>query len=576
MTSPSLVPGALFANDYQIIRELDRGGMGVVYEAEQRSVGRRRAIKVILPDVARSQKYREYFLREARVGSSIDSDHVVEVTAAGYDDTIGSLWLAMEFLRGETLAARVASRGPLTPAELLACYRQLGHALTAAHRVGVVHCDLKPENVFLCESRRSDAEAMVKVLDFGIAKVVQEYRTSVIATAVEGSPRWMAPEQATRGGRIKPATDVWALGLIAFQLLTGTHYWRNAQTPGGVLPLLGEMMTSDLVAASGRARENGYPRPLPEGFDAWFARCVVRDVDRRFNEVSEAIEALQRALGPQHVHRAPLGTGTVALPEGDGEAHALRRSLVEAEASGDLPRAVTFGERLVALAGAGSEDVAHLRRVLLALARASERAGERRAALGWADRAVALEENHAPSRYLRSVFRLRAGDVTGALDDVERAASQSPATSAFEQHRARVLLLAGRHEEAALRWDAQAAADPANAAVRMSAGAAWAAARQWPRAEEALCHAIELGPNVAEAWWRRGVVRGERGDLKGAQSDLDEAVRRAPHWGDAWYARARLARRLGDANSALQDLVRAAECGHALAMIEVREGFTQG
>ena len=110
-------------------------------------------------------------------------------------------------------------------ADVLVIFEQLCHAVGAAHRVGVVHRDLKPENIFLAQARRAGATFMVKVLDFGIAKIVAEASTK--QTAAMGSPIWMAPEQADRSP-VTPATDVWALGLIAFYLLTGRPFWRSA------------------------------------------------------------------------------------------------------------------------------------------------------------------------------------------------------------------------------------------------------------------------------------------------------------------------------------------------------------
>lgn len=567
MSSISLPPNSRFAGDFTIVRELDRGGMGVIYDALQISTQRHRALKVMLPELAQSVKYREYFLREATVGSRIASKHIVEVVTAGYDEPTASLWLAMEFLLGETLEKRVQGRGPLTPTELLGVYRQVGHALSAAHRVGVVHCDLKPENVFICESQHADFDSTVKLLDFGIAKVVQEYRTSVIAAGFEGSPSWMAPEQAVPGGRIKAATDVWSLGVLAFHLLTGKFYWRHAQVPTGFMPLMTEVLVSDLETASRRAREHGFTGTLPKGFDAWFARCVVRDVDRRFAEVTEAVDALAALCARPSV--VPSVPGTVLLPEGDGEANALRMSMLVAERDGNLVGAVQFGERLVARPSPDGEDVERLRRVLLALARAEERAGDRASALARADRAVSLGEADPWARHLRSTLRLRAGDVAGALQDLADLTVPGVLPTSIAEHQARVWHLAGHHEASASMWAWLSSAQPSNASYLVGAGVAWVGAREWSKAEEAFTRAIELAPADAATWWQRGVVRAERGGVAGAKSDLDEAVRLAPERGEGWYERCRLTRRLGDVNGAWSDLARAAACGHPLAIIEL-------
>src|SRR5262249_39490695 len=155
--------------------------------------------------------------------------HVVEIIGAGVDQATGIPWLAMELLDGEDLGAYVRRRGALSPAELFEIFRQLCHALGAAHAGGVVHRDVKPENVFLSASPSAGAPTSIKILDFGIAKVAAEAKQT--ATATVGTPLWMAPEQTDPRAPITPAADVWALGLIAFWVLTGRVYWKSAGDP---------------------------------------------------------------------------------------------------------------------------------------------------------------------------------------------------------------------------------------------------------------------------------------------------------------------------------------------------------
>jgi serine/threonine protein kinase len=145
--------GAIFADQFRVVRPLARGGMGAVYVVEQLATRRERALKLMHPTLVSDERSLERFGREAQVSARIESDHVVEVIAAGVDRASGTPWLCMELLRGEDLAARLA-RGPLAPAETREIVRQLGHALGAAHRAGIVHRDLKPENLFLAVSRR--------------------------------------------------------------------------------------------------------------------------------------------------------------------------------------------------------------------------------------------------------------------------------------------------------------------------------------------------------------------------------------------------------------------------------------
>ncbi|MCC7536794.1 MAG: protein kinase [Deltaproteobacteria bacterium] len=287
--------------DFRILSPLAEGGMGAVYLVEQQSTGKRRALKVMHLSIANDQASIQRFVREAQVGSRIESEHVVEVIAAGLDAESGLPWLAMELLEGGSLASVVEQRGRLPPADLLRVYQQMAHALSAAHRAGIVHRDLKPENVYVAMSRRSDSALTVKVLDFGIAKLVAS-ATSAHNSQLIGSPLWMAPEQLQPNAPIGPTTDVWALGLIAFYLLTGRFYWIAAnQQDVGIQMLIAEMVVSPIVPASERAAALGVGGVLPAGFDAWFARAVARDPADRFASVDALMAALPAALqgGPR-------------------------------------------------------------------------------------------------------------------------------------------------------------------------------------------------------------------------------------------------------------------------------------
>ncbi|MBL8604688.1 MAG: protein kinase [Myxococcales bacterium] len=293
---PQLAPGMIFARDFKVLRHLSAGGMGAVYVVEQVSTQRQRALKIMLPELVRDPRQRERFTQEATVSARIKSDHVVEVVAAGIDDATGTPWLAMELLEGHDLAQRIERGGPMSAADAMELFRQLCHGLGAAHRAGTVHRDLKPENIFLADSRREGVPYTLKILDFGIAKVVGDNRTSASATSALGSPLWMAPEQAEQG-QIRPATDVWALGLIAFHVLSAAYYWRAVRSPEFAIPMmLKEIFVDPLDPPSVRAAEMGRGGLLPPNFDAWFRRCVCRDPLQRFHDASEALAHLLPVL----------------------------------------------------------------------------------------------------------------------------------------------------------------------------------------------------------------------------------------------------------------------------------------
>jgi serine/threonine protein kinase/formylglycine-generating enzyme required for sulfatase activity len=365
-----LSPGALFAGDFEIVRKLGAGGMGAVYVVEQRSTGRRRALKLMLPGTVERAELRAKFELEARVGARIKSEHVVEVVSAGVDDKSGAPWLAMELLDGDDLSAAIARSGPMSPAETLDVMEQVCHALAAAHDVGVVHRDLKPENVFMATSRRTTSATTVKVLDFGIAKVVEEARAT--NTGALGTPFWMSPEQTERNAKIGPTADVWAIGLLAYFLLVGKPFWLSAEGERqSVHAFLRELLFDDIPLASARAAEQG-AAALPAGFDGWFASCLERSPDTRLADARAAFDALAPVLRGEGVDAraavaAPREIVRVATPapseEPDHVVGAAKTVALEAEDDlvgppSGLPRrsgptVAIVGVALVVLVGGG-------------------------------------------------------------------------------------------------------------------------------------------------------------------------------------------------------------------------------
>lgn len=300
METLSLEPGQIIDREYKVERLLSQGGMGAVYVVEHVTTGKRRALKVMLPHLVRDQASRDRFEREARIGARIESDNVVEVVDAGVDEGTGLPFLVMELLDGVDLDHVIESQKTIPPAGVADIVDQLCDALGRGHAIGVVHSDLKPENVFLEKPRRRGVAFTVKVMDFGIAKLISDEVREARVTTPMGSPLWMAPEQTQRGAAITPATDVWALGLLVYRMLTGVSYWRGANAPDGTVSVGGlvlEVVVQPLDPASLRAREMGVAALLPAGFDGWFARCVVREQDQRFANASLTWDALEPILG---------------------------------------------------------------------------------------------------------------------------------------------------------------------------------------------------------------------------------------------------------------------------------------
>ena len=288
--------GHLFAHRYRIVRLIGAGGMGAVYEALQTDTGRRRALKVMLPQGTARPELRARFEREARLAGQIESAFVVDVLDVGVDAVTGLPFLVMELLAGEDMGARVRRAGALPRAEAIRYLDQAARALDRCHGAGIVHRDLKPENLFLAE--RDDGPPRLKVLDFGIAKLLDGGAGgdgAAASTAVIGTPTYMAPEQLAAGGRISPATDIYALGMVAYTSLVGRSYWGRV-AGNNVFAVAEAIRSGRCQPASVRARADGGADP-PDGFDAWFARATALDPARRYHSASKAVRALANAVG---------------------------------------------------------------------------------------------------------------------------------------------------------------------------------------------------------------------------------------------------------------------------------------
>ncbi|MBI5514260.1 MAG: serine/threonine protein kinase [Deltaproteobacteria bacterium] len=319
---PRAAPGSVFAGRFKIRRQLARGGLGTILEVEELASRSVCALKVMHPQFTTDESMVARFAQEARAAMEIPSPHVVKVFGSGVDDATGAPWIAMELLRGEDLETRLGRVGHLSLQESGHYLGQLCDALAQAHTRGYVHRDIKPENVFLADT--PEGGSAVKVLDFGISKWVSDQTRASENSALIGTPDWMAPEQAQGGAQISPSTDVWALGLVTFRMLTGKGYWKAP--PGAVAALITELLIDPLEPAGARASALGAPGALPPGFDGWFARCVHRDPHQRFADAQEA-----------WTHLAPLvagGAGSSQPSDYDEEAATVQMDMAT---FGNLP-----------------------------------------------------------------------------------------------------------------------------------------------------------------------------------------------------------------------------------------------
>jgi eukaryotic-like serine/threonine-protein kinase len=292
-----LITGTTICGRYKVERILGRGGMGAVYAVRHVNTGEMLALKVLNPALASNAQAVERFRTEARAPVRIGTDHVVRVVDADVSPELGDVpILVMELLDGRDLGTELKRRGAIPAGEVVLYLRQVARALDKAHSLGIIHRDLKPANLYL--TQRDDGTPLVKILDFGIAKLADGVSGELTQDGtIFGTPWYMSPEQARgQASKVGPSIDLWALGLIAFRLLTGRNYW----TAEGMAALIGQIVYDPMPPPSQMAPHLG-PR-----FDEWFARACNREVEKRFTNASEEIKALAEALG---VSSGPQLTG---------------------------------------------------------------------------------------------------------------------------------------------------------------------------------------------------------------------------------------------------------------------------
>ena len=282
-------PGQMLAEKYRVERVLGTGGMGVVVAARHIELNVLVAIKFLLPHVLTNQQAVTRFAREARAAVRIKSEHVARVSDVGTLDT-GAPYMVMEYLEGTDLASYLRARTRLSVDRALHFVLQACQAVAEAHLLGIVHRDLKPANLFLTQG--PDGSDIVKVLDFGISKNVDpnaSHGTGSMTTAAGalGSPTYMSPEQLTEAGEVDGRTDIWALGVILFELLVGKPPFRADNLPKLFLAILHQKPTSPAAL-----------RPdLPAPVVSTILRCLEKDRTKRFANI-DAFAASLAAVAP--------------------------------------------------------------------------------------------------------------------------------------------------------------------------------------------------------------------------------------------------------------------------------------
>jgi serine/threonine-protein kinase len=293
---------------YRVIREIGSGGMGVVYLAQHTVIGRMAAIKMLLPDLSGNEEMVNRMFNEARMCALIKHPGMVDVYDFGRHSN-GCAYLVMELLEGESLHALVLREKILPPDVAVSLVRQIASAVGAAHAKGIIHRDLKPDNVFVEPDDETAVGLRTRVLDFGIAKLTMAASGNMYKTrtgALIGTPMYMSPEQCRGTGQIDPRTDIYSLGCIFFELVTGRGVFNHDG--------LGEVIAAHLYEPPASVRSLN-PLVSPE-LDACIQRMLAKRPEDRFQTMDEVTAALggRQALGRTPIPPTVALVATVATP----------------------------------------------------------------------------------------------------------------------------------------------------------------------------------------------------------------------------------------------------------------------
>jgi serine/threonine-protein kinase len=284
----------------RLVRQLGHGGMGSVWVADHTGLHTRVVVKFIARELAANPEVLARFSREAAIAAQVKSPHVVQTLDHGVAE--GQPYIVMELLEGHDLGTHLEGRKRLAPPEVASIVTQLARALDRAHRQGVIHRDIKPDNIFLCDT--GEGEAFVKLLDFGIAKSDPMKLDGATKTgSTMGTPYYMSPEQLVGAKDVDFHADLWSVGIVAFEALTGEKPF-DADTLGGI---------AVKVHAEARPRLSAVRPELPAALDGWFARACARNPADRFGSGREMAEAFAlAATGVPLPPRAPASDPEVS------------------------------------------------------------------------------------------------------------------------------------------------------------------------------------------------------------------------------------------------------------------------
>jgi YVTN family beta-propeller protein len=297
VTGSELAPGTTVAG-YQIETLIGRGGMGAVYRAREEALGRKVALKVIAPELAQDERFRERFLRESRIAASLDHPHIVPIFQAGDED--GALFLAMRYVEGTDLGKLLQKEGALDPARAISILEQVAEALDAAHEKGLVHRDVKPSNVLIAVAAGKEH---CYLADFGLTKRTGSLSGVSAPGDVVGTLEYVAPEQIT-GDEVDGRADLYSLACVLYECLTGQPPFPRATDVA--------LLWAHVHEEPQRPSE---VRPeLPKAIDGVLARALSKEPGRRFETAGELVAAARSSLGLVETAAVPSSSLRWAVP----------------------------------------------------------------------------------------------------------------------------------------------------------------------------------------------------------------------------------------------------------------------
>jgi Flp pilus assembly protein TadD/predicted Ser/Thr protein kinase len=533
---------------YRIVEQLGSGGMATVYKAYHAALDRYVAIKVLHPAFKGDENFLARFQREARVVANLEHPNIVPVY--DFSEHEGSPYLVMRFVEGQTLKARL-NRGQLTLPEILHVIRPMGAALTYAHEQGVLHRDIKPSNVLLADDGR------VFLTDFGLARIAQTGESSLTRDAMVGTPYYISPEQAMGKSELDARTDIYAFGVVLYELFTGRVPFQ-ADTPFAVI--------HDHIYAPLPLPSSINP-DLPPPLERVLLKALSKEPDDRYSTAAELVVAVEEAISgiaalpPARPAATPEPTPPAAGPA--VEPSPERIDLASAEATG---RGGGRRRWLLALGGLALLAIVVVGAILL-LAGGGDEGAEPTTVERPTSVQAAVEQppadEIAPARDFSAhvegaVEKAVRGDIEGALEDLETAPGQRPGAVVAYLEAARQLFQRGDFEAAIIILRHGLGRNEEDIDLRLMLAEALITVDRWDEAVAELEWLIERVPDLAEPHALMSFhLAINTDDLDGALREAEVALRLNPDSPAAHFAMGVFHWRTGDLRDARLEFERA-------------------